>query len=186
MNCSTLANTGSPLGVIVVAALACLAIGGLVLLAARHRRARPVITALVLAGTVLTAGVATQTPAHADTVCVSSSSVVTVRQVEPIIALAPGVAATPVVGSVTNIIDQAVQLTSVTVSISGVTKAVGAVPGPCDASDFVLTNPTMAVNQQLAPGASASFAGASLAFNDKSVNQDSCQGATLTLLYTTA
>jgi len=41
----------------------------------------------------------------------------------------------------------------------------------------------MPVGVTIAPGASADFTGASISFNDKSVNQDACQSATVELHY---
>ena len=73
----------------------------------------------------------------------------------------------------------------VVASIKSVTKAAGAVDGTCDASDYTLTGATMTVGSDLAPGESANFSGATLAFNDKSdASQDQCKGATVTITYT--
>ena len=41
----------------------------------------------------------------------------------------------------------------------------------------------MSVGSDVAAGASASFTGATLGFNDKLTNQDACKGATVNLAY---
>jgi hypothetical protein len=73
----------------------------------------------------------------------------------------------------------------VVVSIFAVEKAAGASAGPCDASDYLIVAPRMPVGQALAGGASTTFSGASIGFANRASNQDGCQGATVTLLYTT-
>jgi len=42
----------------------------------------------------------------------------------------------------------------------------------------------MPVGQTLGPETSAAFSGALIGFNNKSTNQDTCKGATISLLYT--
>jgi hypothetical protein len=57
-------------------------------------------------------------------------------------------------------------------------------PGACDAGDYTLSNAVMAVNTDLAGGASADFGGATLGFIDKPTeNQDGCKGAVVHLAY---
>ena len=93
--------------------------------------------------------------------------------------LAPGVAAGAISGTVKNNATNNATVHNVTVSISSVTAS-----GTCDATDYTLSNPVMAVNQDLTPGQTVNFTGATLAFNNKAdVNQDGCKGATVNLAY---
>ena len=108
----------------------------------------------------------------------------TVTQTSTMAGLAPNVAPTAITGMVTNNSADETYIAEVVVSILGVTKAAGAASGVCDASDYLLMAPAMPVGQLLAGGASTNFAGASIGFADKLTNQDACQGATVTLLYT--
>jgi hypothetical protein len=52
------------------------------------------------------------------------------------------------------------------------------------AGDYVLLDTKMPVDQALVPGGSASFAGAAIGFDNKTVNQDGCWQAVVHLLYT--
>lgn len=117
--------------------------------------------------------------------------------------MAPGVAAESINGLVKNTQSTGGQyeyVNSVTASIASVSETTAAKTAwgdpatkttgskgtyYCTASDYTLSNPTMSVGTDLAPGASASFSGATIAFNDNaSQNQDACQGATVNLTYT--
>lgn len=116
-----------------------------------------------------------------------ASNVIVVAQTTGASNLAPGHAAETLSGTVTNPATSAnnFYVTQVVASIKSVTKASGAASGTCDATDYTLSNPTMAVGSDLAPGGSANFSGATLAFNDKpSASQDQCKGATVTITYT--
>ena len=96
--------------------------------------------------------------------------------------LSPGVAAGTISGTVKNNAANNAFVHTVTVSIASVATAPGAV-GTCDASDYTLSGATMTVDQDLAPGASTGFTGATLGFNNKATNQDGCKGATVNLAY---
>ncbi len=75
-------------------------------------------------------------------------------------------------------------VTQVVASIALVTKADGAADGTCDATDFTLTDELMSNGaKDLVKGASTTFSGAKLSFNNKTVNQDACKGAAVTLAY---
>ena len=116
-----------------------------------------------------------------------SSAVIVVAQTVGASNLAPGAAAETLHGTVTNPASSAnnFYVTQVVASIKSVTKAQGAANGTCDATDYTLSNATMTVGSDLAPGASANFSGATLAFNDKlNASQDQCKGATVTITYT--
>lgn len=99
--------------------------------------------------------------------------------------LSPTQAPSMVTGRVSNNGSGGTYLTAVTVSISSVTKARGAMPGICDSSDFLILDARMTVGEQLAGGGgTADFAGARIGFLDKPLNQDSCKGAVIQLLFT--
>jgi hypothetical protein len=118
----------------------------------------------------------------ADTSTGASSLVIT--QTSVINGLAPGTAAQTIAGTVKNNAANSAYVTSVTASISGVVKAVGAPAGACTAADYTLTGATMNVATDVAAGATVSFTGGTLAFNNTGVNQDGCKGATVNLAYT--
>jgi hypothetical protein len=115
-----------------------------------------------------------------------ASDVIVVAQTTGASNLAPGHAAETLSGTVTNPAASANKfyVAQVVASIKSVTKDPNAVAGTCDASDYTLSNATMTVGSDLAPGASANFSGATLAFNDKATNQDQCKGAIVTITYT--
>jgi hypothetical protein len=115
-----------------------------------------------------------------------ASNVIVVAQTTGASNLAPGHAAETLSGTVTNpaASGNKFYVTQVVASIKSVTKDPNAVSGTCDSTDYTLSNATMTVGSDLAPGASANFSGATLAFNDKATNQDQCKGATVTITYT--
>lgn len=82
-----------------------------------------------------------------------------------------------------------VYVTTVTASISSVTKATGAPSGTCDATDFTLASAVMTVNAEVPVSATATtevgaWTGATIKFNDKTDTiQDACKGATVHLAY---
>ena len=189
MSCAVLATTGTPLAAILSVAVISL-IGGiaLLLLAGRRRdgahHGTTVLIALLASGIVLGLG-GTQSARAATNDCATragGSVAVTVEQTSVNTNLAPGAPASTIVGFVSNPSNEIVFVNSVTVSIADVTKASGAV-GTCDSSDFVLQDVTMPVGQVVQAGGSAPFSGALISFNDKSVDQDACKGATVNLAY---
>jgi hypothetical protein len=97
-------------------------------------------------------------------------------------AFYPGDSAQTISGTVTNNATNSAYVNSVTVSISSVSQAVGAI-GSCDATDYTLSLPVMAVGSDIAAGGSSTFTGATLKFNNKASNQDGCKGATVHLAY---
>lgn len=103
----------------------------------------------------------------------------TLTQTSVISNLAPGSGSQTITGSVKNNATNNAYVTKVTVSIASVDGGAGS----CDATDYTLTSPDMAVGQDLASGASATFTGAQLSFNNKATNQDGCKGATVHLSY---
>ena len=113
----------------------------------------------------------------------SGATQLTITQTAAPTSLSPGLAPGVISGTVLNPAAHSAYVHQVSVSISGVTQAVGAT-GTCDASDYTLANPVMTVGSELATNVSAAFTGATLAFNDKPTNQDGCKGATVQLAYT--
>ncbi len=91
----------------------------------------------------------------------------------------------------TNPNDLALTLQDLTVSIQSITQAPGAV-GACTAADFEIAQLPAAVDVVLPPSSSATLSALGVAAADlprfgmlnTSLNQDGCQGATITLLYT--
>jgi hypothetical protein len=194
MNCGPLGITGlDGLAMLIAAVLAVgLIIGGALLLRNRRRsRATDVVAALALilvatlglstlgASPAVAADCATATPSP------SPTNALLVDQTAVILDLRPGQAPSPIEGVVTNRKDEPLYVTSVVVSITGVTLSPDAAPGTCDASDYVLLDPEMPVNQMVEPHESVTFSGASIGFQDQPWNQDACQGATVHLSYVT-
>jgi hypothetical protein len=198
VSCIPLASTGSSLA-------AHLGLGGVLLLAgvtlvlltrARHSRTAVTVVLLLVIGGGLTAGLTGSTAARAATSDCAPGTIPTsgvpspavedslrIVQTSTMTGLAPGVAPVAITGTITNISPDSTLVTAVTVSIAAVTAAAAAAAGTCDASDYVLLAVDMPVGQTLAPGESANFAGARIGFNDKSVNQDACKSALVSLSY---
>jgi len=92
----------------------------------------------------------------------------------------PGDSAQTISGTVKNTAVNSAYVTKVVASIASVTP-VGT--GTCDASDYTLATPDMAVGQDVASGSTVTFSGATIKFNNKATNQDGCKGATVNLAY---
>lgn len=116
------------------------------------------------------------------TASTGASAEITVVQTSAVTAMAPGVDPQALSGNFNNANEGPVYVTSVTASIGSVTP-VGA--GTCTADDYVLTGAVMTVDAEVPAGdAQGEWGGATIAFdNDPAVNQDGCQGATVTLAY---
>jgi hypothetical protein len=115
----------------------------------------------------------------------SPTNALRIDQTSVVVELRPGQAPSPIEGMVTNRKDEPLYVTAVVVSIVGVTLSPDAAPGSCDASDYVLLDPEMPVNEMVEPHESVAFSGASIGFLDQPWNQDACQGATVHLAYVT-
>jgi hypothetical protein len=100
--------------------------------------------------------------------------------------LAPGAPPAAITGMVANHGLHDAYVDAITASITSVTKASAAGAGRCSADDYDLLDATMRVGVLLPPGASANLAGASIAFQNKSVNRDACKAATVILHYVTS
>jgi hypothetical protein len=111
----------------------------------------------------------------------------TANQTTTLTAMYPGDSAQTISGDFDNPNTGPVHVSSVTVSIASVTKAVGAPAGTCDATDFTLASPTMNVGAEVPAGnGQSAFTGATIKFNNKASNQDACKGATVSLAYAIA
>jgi hypothetical protein len=198
-DCSGLAFTGLGYSVLAIAivAIACLAAGIVVVGHAKQRSRLGVSVALLLVlGLCVTIGMAgassaraatsdcgNSTPTTTPTPSPAPSSTLTLTQTSTITSLAPGIAAATISGTSTNNGLDNIFVEMVEVRIDTITKAPHAAAGTCDASDYILLNPQMAVNQSVPPHGSVQFTGATLGFNDRSTNQDACKGATVRLTY---
>ena len=180
MNCD-LARTGSDFGwaAMLFAGLSLILIG--IVLQRAHRSARVLTVLLLVAGAGALAASSAQ-PAHA--ACAPNS--LTIVQTSMNTGLAPTQLPSLIVGRVTNNGGEEALITAIVVSIGSVQRAPGAVPGACDAGDYVIHDPRMPVGEHLAAsGGWAVFSGARIGFLDAAVNQDACKGATVTMHYTT-
>ena len=110
----------------------------------------------------------------------AGSASLDVKQTSTISNMYPGDAAQTISGSVKNTAANSAYVTAVTASIASVTP-LGA--GTCDATDYTLATPVMTVGSDLAAGTTATFSGATLKFNNKTMNQDDCKGATVNMAY---
>lgn len=110
---------------------------------------------------------------------------ITVVQTSTVSNMRPGDVAQTLSGNFNNSNSGPVYVGTVTASIASVTKDVGAVAGICDATDYTLANAAMTVNAEVPAGNGVgAWTGATIKFNNKSVNQDQCKGATVNLSYT--
>ena len=114
-------------------------------------------------------------------------SALTAVQTSTVTAMAPGDSAQSLNGTFTNPNNGPVYVSTITASISGVTKAVGAPAGTCDASDYTLAGAIMTINAEVLANDTSTWSGATIKFIFKAtVNQDACKGATVALAYTIA
>ncbi len=152
----------------------------------RHRK-RSIIVGVVVALAAAAAAYAYWTAGGSGSgsgSAAGSTSNVAVNQTTTLEPMYPGDSAQTISGNFTNTNDGPVYVTTVTASISSVTKAVGAPAGTCDATDFTLANAAMTVNASVPAGANqGSWSGATIKFNNKATNQDACKGATVSLSY---
>jgi hypothetical protein len=192
MTCGILASTGLeflPTLLLLLGAAGLLVVGILLLSWRKIRSGRRLVVTCLL---VLIGGALAFTGAEGAMAATSgcaappaANNSLTITQTSVLTGLAPSVAPATITGVATNNSTDSTHVTAITVSIETVTTRSGAV-GECTAADFLLIAPRMPVGQTLQVGGSATFGGASIGFNDTSVNQDACKSATVTLRYTTA
>jgi hypothetical protein len=145
------------------------------------------VVLLVGAGSTAAFAYWTSTGSGSGTATTGTAASVTVNQTSTVTNLRPGSGAQTLSGTFTNTTGSNVYVNTVTVSIASVTKAVGAVAGVCDASDYTLSGATVTVNQDVANGTGVgTWSGATIAFTNKAVAQDQCKGATVNLSYVAA
>jgi hypothetical protein len=114
-----------------------------------------------------------------------TSAGITVNQTTVLTPMFPGDTAQTISGTFNNTNSGPAYVTTVTASISLVTKAAGAPAGTCDATDFTLSPTTATVAAEVPTGsAKGAWSGPAIKFNDKVTNQDACKGATVALAYT--
>lgn len=191
-DCESLAFTGAAFFGGLALTIVALLVGAFLLGVAKARQMRVYAAALMLL-IVIGAGVfsfnSVPTAQAAESRCTTSDqtghSPYTATQTSAVTGLAPGVAPIQITGTIANNTQENRYITSVTVSITSVSPATRSLIGGCDQSDFIVFNPTMPIRKTLGVGGSTTFAGASIQFNDKSVNQDACKGSSLTLNYET-
>ena len=156
-------------------------------MASRPRNRTKNVAELVV-GLVLTVGGAFawfgETGTGSGTSAASTSAAgLTINQTA-VTGLWPGVAKT-LSGTFNNTNPGSVRVTSVTATLGTVTKSAAAPAGTCDATDFALTNATVAVNQDVPTGsAKGTWSGPVLTMVDKTTDRDACLGATVTVHYT--
>jgi hypothetical protein len=192
MNCGPLGITGlDGFAMLVAGVLAVgLIVGGALLVRSRRRSratgAGAVVALILVAALGLsTLGAPPAVAADCPTPSPSPTNALRIDQTSVVVELRPGQAPSPIEGMVTNRKDEPLYVTAVVVSIVGVTLSPDAAPGSCDASDYVLLDPEMPVNEMVEPHESVAFSGASIGFLDQPWNQDACQGATVHLAYVT-
>lgn len=114
-----------------------------------------------------------------------TNSSLSVTQTSVVAGLAPSSAAQTLSGTIANTNSSKTYVTSITASISSVTKAVGAPTGTCSATDFTLANAVVSVNAEIpANSTTTTWSGPSVSFNDlPTTNQDACKGATVNFAY---
>jgi hypothetical protein len=150
----------------------------------RKRKVALVAAALIGATSVGAYAFWSSTGAGTGSAATGDVAAITVVQTSTVSGLAPGLSAQDLSGNFNNPNSGPVYITSVTASISSVTKAVGAPAGTCDASDYTIAG-TAPVNAEVPAGnAKGSWTGLTIQFNNKAgVNQDACKGATVNLAY---
>ncbi len=144
-------------------------------------------TLVVLVGAGAAFAYWSTTGAGTGTAGVGTNAAVTITQTSAISGLVPGGPASAIDFSVTNPGTGPETIAAVAITVSSVTKALGAPAGTCDATDFTITAPTFAATA-IAAGATTPFTGAStgaqiVMVNKVATNQDACKGATVNLAY---
>lgn len=177
MNCVSLPDTGGPAAVWLIAGLASL-VGGWLLVRRGGADRRHSLSSVVLVVVAAACLVAQPSPGQAADDCA-----VTIEQTSSITGLAPSVPPEAIAGRVTNLSGDSTYVTDVTVRITSVTKDARQRAGSCTASDYVLLDARMQVNRPLSALSSIPFDGASVGFKNASRNQNACKRATVHLGY---
>jgi hypothetical protein len=110
---------------------------------------------------------------------------VTVTEIAAPTNMAPGLDAEDIEVDVTNNAENDAYVSQVVVTFGTVTGPNITAATPCTSADYTLSDATLTdAAGDLAEGATASFTGATLGFNNLPANQDGCKGATVNLVYT--
>ena len=153
----------------------------------RTKKRTTVILAILGAIAVASAAIAYWTAGGAGTGSAATGAgftPLTAVQTSTVSNMFPGDTAQTLTGNFTNPNAGPAYVATVTASIVSVTKATGAAPGTCDATDYTLANAAMTVNAEVLAGtARGAWTGATIKFFNKSTNQDQCKGATVNLAY---
>ena len=104
----------------------------------------------------------------------------TANQTGELTPMFPGDQPQTLSGTFTNLNEGPIYVTSVTAAITSVTGGAGA----CSPADYVLTDATMLVGEEVITG--DAWGGATIQFNNTAANQDGCKNATVNLTYTIA
>lgn len=152
-----------------------------------RNRKRSIIGAIVaiLAITAAAAAYWTAGGGGTGTGTAGNSTALIVNQTTTVTGLHPGDSPQTLSGTFTNTTNGGpVHVSTVTVSISSVDKAVGAPAGTCTAADFTLTGAAMTVGAEIPAGTGVgAWTGATIQFNTTAANQDACKLATVNLAY---
>jgi LPXTG-motif cell wall-anchored protein len=190
VTCTSLPDTGGVAAGWLIAGVAFIVLGFVLLRRSRPRhssRVAMIVLVVIAAGCVVAQPSTGQALAGCEGHDESSSGAgpegLVIEQSSVIDGLEPLGAPIAINGTVTNVSDDSTYVTQVTVSIATVVKAPGAPAGRCSAYDYVLRGTPMRVDLALPARSSVPFAGAALGFNNRSVNQDACKGATVHLHY---
>ena len=153
--------------------------------ASRKKKVAAITTGLVLVGGAAFAYWTTSGNGTGLGTTRSTVAALTAVQTSTVSNLQPGGTAQALSGNFNNTNTGPVYVASVTVAISSVVDSNGDPIVGCDGTDYTLGGEVMTVGQQVPAGTGVgSWSGATIAFNNKSTNQDACKGATVRLAYT--
>ena len=191
MTCDPLPNTGldAPVLAVLIIAVVCLLLGlGMLVVGRRRGRTAATLMVLLILGCGAAIVLVPASPALAspsDCTADPGNNSLTITQTSTMEGIAPGIAPAEITGLVVNNGPDSTFITAVAVEIVSISTHPRSPTGRCDATDYALLNPRMPVDRTLGPGGSTPFAGASIGFSNKSINQDACKRATIHLRYTT-
>jgi hypothetical protein len=115
----------------------------------------------------------TSTGAGTGTATVNSSSTWVLTST-PVSGLGPGLAAQNIVGTATNALGQTEYIGTVTATVASTTNS------GCTAADFTITPGVINADT---PSGSTGLNFGTIAFNDRNVNQNACEGVTVNLSF---
>lgn len=125
------------------------------------------------------------------TATTGTNNPITVVQASTVTAMAPGVAAQALSGTFGNTNPGPVFVKTVVATVTGTEKPVGSSNPGCTAADYTIAGTSVVqgaaagVGAQVPVGSAGTWSGLTIAFNSTASNQDACQGAVVTIAYTT-